>query len=294
MCAGVVPQQPPIMLAPAATSAGTRPAMSDILRQAGISVDQNRRLRRGRAHFADDLDHPLHAIAAVRADNVRAGVERGLGGSGRRDTHHRPVVARHRAIEREGANDFASRVRARGANRGGGLIERGHGLDADAIGPAGGERHNLLLECVLQIFLGHVAHQCHLTGRPDGGDDPAVRPGGRARDGGGGSIDLGDAVGESIMLELVACAAEGIGFDHVGAGGDITLCDVEHVGAVRHAPQFRTLAGLETLFLKASTPCAVGHQRPSGVNGIHNLSATHIQLLFKARPPLAGLEKRRA
>ncbi len=84
---GLVPQQPPMMSAPAAMSSGTRAAISSgvslktrfavfVDGQAGVGVDENGGMRRGGAHFSGDLDHVGDAVAAVGADDVRAGLHR--------------------------------------------------------------------------------------------------------------------------------------------------------------------------------------------------------------------------
>ena len=87
-----------------------------------------------------------------------------------------------RPLERERADHLQPRVLPRRPHGQARLVERRHGLDAAGVRAARLQRRHLLAERVVELLLGHVAHQQHLARRADRGDHVAVGPGRLAGD----------------------------------------------------------------------------------------------------------------
>ncbi len=203
-------------------------------------MDENRRIGRDLAHLSDDLNHPLDAVAAVGADDVGAGLDALGRGLFRTHTHHRVEFAVGAELKCEGADDFTIGVffgRFDGDFR---LIQRAHRFDADRIRAALFQGNRLVFEGVVQLVFGDIAHHQQFPGRADGGDDPVVVTGRFLGEACCGFVDLGNAIGETEMLELVAGAAETVALYHICAGSKVFLRDLAHIIRPFNTPKLGT------------------------------------------------------
>ena len=259
-----------MMFAPAEIKAGTMPAMyegdsgkftfpsqtSGSPALAWTSTGTGAPPRGSPAH----LDHPLHTVAAVGADDMGAGLHQCGGHLGRRDAHHGAVLPRHGSFEGEGADHFEPGVLARGAHGARRFVDRGKRLDTTGVGASLLERHDLLPESVVEFLLRRLAHDQHHARRADRRDNMPVRSRGFAGDRRRFPVQLGGPVGQTKVLQLETGGAKAVRLDHVGARLDISPCDVQDVRAMRDAPELRAFAGLEPFLVQEGPPSTVGYE----------------------------------
>ena len=180
---GVVPQQPPMKLAPASTSAGAYDAKASAvclytvrpsaisgspalaLIQTGRSVAD--RMRRADGHEGGD------SLPAVRADPVGAGLDQRLNRLLDGGAHHRAVLVGPSV--KDHAPDDGQARRLRGANGKPGLRWVRHGFHHNPVGAGLGLRLRLFGESRLQLFLGRLTHQEQDAARADRTRRPARR-----------------------------------------------------------------------------------------------------------------------
>ena len=105
-------------------------------RQPGIGMHQHRRCGTRSADLPDDLDHAFEPIAAVRPDDVRAGLGESGSHVGRRDTHHGPVLAGHCPVKRKRTNHFKAGVLPRSFYSTDRLVDRRKRFNAAGVRPS--------------------------------------------------------------------------------------------------------------------------------------------------------------
>ena len=180
---------------------------------------------------AQVVGHQVGPGGAVEAEVEQVGVEQrhrqrfgvlaaehGAGGlDGRRHRHRQaPAGVLEGGVEAEQAGLDVARVLG--------------GLQQQVVGAAGHQSEGLEAEVVGQLLEGDAAgHRDRLGGRPHRAADEArplgggVAGAGGAGDLGGAAVDLDGEGGEAVLGEHQRRAAEGVGLDDVGAGGEVAL-----------------------------------------------------------------------
>ena len=250
MCSAVVPQQPPTMLIPSSRDEALEPAGELVgaqrvvrvaaaqLGQAGVGQAGDQAAP-GLREMADVLGHLLGAGGAVEAHHRHAqrvddgggggdvGADQHGAGGLDRDLHHERQLA---AAADEGV--------AAAVDRGLDLQRVLAGLDQERVGAAGDQALGLDRERRLQLAVADVAEARQLGAGADGADDEALAAvAGEgldrlAREPGGALVDLERPLLEAELAQRDRRAAEAVGLDRVGAGGEVAALDLaDQVGA---------------------------------------------------------------
>ncbi len=227
------------------------------LGQAGIGLDRDAAGPAFGQPF-DVLGHFLRAGGAIDADERHLErVDHRRGGGDVRADQQRPG-----GLDRDLHEDrrIAPRLGAGGL---GGVDRRLHlqrvlaGLDQDGIGAAIEETAALDGERGLERRVIDMAQRRQTRARPNRADDEARAPvaaefGHRlARQLGGAAIEPIGLVGDAELAERQRRAAEAIGLNRVGAGGEIAAMDVEDEIRTALVENFRTVLVASVILVEA-------------------------------------------
>ncbi len=171
------------------------------------------------------------------------------------------------------------------------------GLDQDGVDAAGDQAAALFGQGLFQRVIGDIAEAGQLGAGANAANDPAVAAvgetvSGLARQFASDLVDLERTLGQIELAQRHRRRAEGVGFDHVGAGCEVAAMDLphqigarqhQHVGAVLAAPV--VLLHIQRQRLHPAAHAAVA-QQDAVAQGIEQMRSGHSDSLQResARP----------
>ena len=171
------------------------------------------------------------------------------------------------------------------------------GFDQDRVHPAGDQPAALFGQRVLQRVIGDIAQARQLGARADAAHHPAMPPIGEAfrrfpRQFGGPHVQLKRPIAEIELRQGNGGGAEGVGFHHIRAGGEIATMDVAHQVWARQAQNIRAVllppviqVDIQGQALHPASHPAIAQQH-AVAEGIKQMGAGH------ARASKAGVSSR--
>jgi len=202
---------------------------------------ENGYARVGPSYFLHHRDHACHAVSAVGSHDGCAGFEEGLNHFGRRNAHHGPVIGGDQPVKGHGTNHFKACIFTGSAHRQHRLLQIGHRFHDNGVGTPGLQRQGLLPESLVHFISRHFLHDQHLPRGPYRSQHQYPVTGRLTADRRGSPVQFRHLPGQPILLQLETAAPKTVGLDQVGPRLHITPGNRQHIIAMGHIPQLRTL-----------------------------------------------------
>jgi hypothetical protein len=266
MKAGLVPQQPPMKVAPAAMTSVAFSAKNsgpvrytalpvDQLGQAGVGLDPDGQRGSGTQARAE-VDETFNAATAVGTHDIGTGTHGGFHGLLRRGAHHGAVALRTGVEDKTRYHGQAGSLRRCDADAR--LVQIGEGLQQQRVGARGREQRGLFFKHAAQLVLrGFLGHQ-HASGRANRRKHQGPSSRRPAGDLNPGPVDRPDVVRLIMLGQLQARGAKGVGQNDPATRVDVGPRHRFDPVGVLQIPSVGTLPRAQTPGLELGTPGSVG------------------------------------
>ncbi len=236
-------------------------APADSFRPPGVGHHRESRARSGGFHQAENPKRLRRAAGAVDADDVRADLRQFCGHVGRRVSQQSQVVTgeRHAGGDGQGADRFG------GAHRFRRFMQVAHRFNDDQIYAAGDQHGDLIVERGVSLRRSDSTEGRQPDSQwPDRSADenPRSRLGNDvARQSHRRGVDVAHFGFEAVPCQLVAVCAEGVGFDDLRAGVNVSAMHIGHQGRLSQIQFVETLIELHAARVEHRSHRAVSEQR---------------------------------